>query len=223
MKNVGPFQCPPWSVDLSVDCQNAYISFLDYFSFRDFLSICPCFHNISLRSLSFVLSFKQHKPVFCRLNVLLCSCITKNLQGNFLLFFKTFKKTFPVQRINETKLTSEDAIILYIFALAGEKISQYVKRTPFQDSPQSLDLSLNPQPPKQAYISFSGLFQCQAFFGNFLLFLGIKSNLIKFCTKFQLEQAKISPHKCTSLLLRSNSVQRNCLYFFKNFISQCAL
>ena len=59
-------------------------------------------------------------------------------------------------RVNETKLTSETAFVIDLFALEGEKESKCYKRTLFWGSPQSLYLSLNPYRPKDAYMRFSG-------------------------------------------------------------------
>ena len=47
-------------------------------------------------------------------------------------------------RVNETKLTLSNAFILDLFALGGEKESKYNEKTPFWDSLQKLDLSVNP-------------------------------------------------------------------------------
>ena len=60
-------------------------------------------------------------------------------------------------RINEIKLTLRNDFILDLFALGGEKESKYNKRTLFWGSVQKLDLSVNPEPPKDPYTRFSGL------------------------------------------------------------------
>ena len=51
---------------------------------------------------------------------------------------------------------------------------------------------------------FSGLFQFQAIFGYFLLFLDIQIQLYKTCTKFPVKQAKILPSKGTSCCCTAN-------------------
>ena len=56
---------------------------------------------------------------------------------------------------------------------------------------------------------FFGLFSFKPFFGYFLLLSEIKTELIQFCTKFQVKQVKFSASKCTSY--------RNCLLFFQKF------
>ena len=56
---------------------------------------------------------------------------------------------------------------------------------------------------------FPGIFQFQPFLGHLLSLLELKTNFIKFCTKFQVKQAKFLP--------RSKPVQRKCLCFFKSF------
>ena len=126
-------------------------------------------------------------------------------------------------RVNETKLTFINAFISDLFALEGEKESKYNERTRFWGSLQKPDLSVNPQPPRDAYTQFSGPFQFQTFFGVLLLFLDIKSKFTGLCTKFYVKQAKILLPKCTSLLQCSKPVQRNHLRFFKNFKTQCGV
>ena len=53
---------------------------------------------------------------------------------------------------------------------------------------------------------FSGLFQFYPFLVNFLLFSEFKTKLIKFCIKFQIEEAKILPSKFTSLQQTSTAI-----------------
>ena len=65
------------------------------------------------------------------------------------------------------------------FALGGEKQSKYDKRTLFWDIRRSLDLPLNPQPTKDAYMRFWGL-------------LEIRTKLIKFQVEFLVKQAKFA-------------------------------
>ena len=50
-----------------------------------------------------------------------------------------------------------------------------------------------------------------------------KTKFIKICTEFRVKQANILPPKCTSFLLRSKPVRRNCLHFFKIFKKQFEL
>ena len=60
-------------------------------------------------------------------------------------------------------------------------------------------------------------------FSIFLLFSDIKAKIIKFGTKFWVNQANFFPSKCTSLLLRSKPVRRSYLHTFKNFKTPCDL
>ena len=64
----------------------------------------------------------------------------------------------PRLRVNETKITLRNAFILDLFTLGGEKESKYNEKTPFWGSLQKLDLSVNPQPSKNAYTRLSRLF-----------------------------------------------------------------
>ena len=92
------------------------------------------------------------------------------------------------------------------------KESKYDERTLFWGSLQKLFLSVNSQLPKDAYTIFFGIFQFQAIFDILLLLLDIKSKFIKFCTKFQVKQAKFLLLKCTNLLLCSNPELRIYLH-----------
>ena len=60
--------------------------------------------------------------------------------------------------VYETKLTSRNAFILDLFAVGKEKESKYDERTLVWGSLQKLVVSVNPQPPKDAYTHFFGLF-----------------------------------------------------------------
>ena len=119
--------------------------------------------------------------------------------------------------INETEVTSRNAFDVNLFALESQKESKYEERTLFRDSPRILDQSVNPQTPNATCLWFSGLFQFQPLFGHFLPVLELETKFIKFCTKFWIKEVRFQPSRCTSLLLRSKLVQRNCLRFFKNF------
>ena len=70
---------------------------------------------------------------------------------------------------------------------------------------------------------FRNYFSFSHFWGDFLLPLEQKTNFIKICTKYGVKQAIILLSECTSLLLSSKPVQRNCLQFFKIFKKQSAL
>ena len=56
--------------------------------------------------------------------------------------------------VNETKRTPKTDFLVNTFALESEKESKYVKRTLFCGSSRSLDVSLNPSGPKNAYKYF---------------------------------------------------------------------
>ena len=56
--------------------------------------------------------------------------------------------------VNEAKRTPKTDFIVNTFALESEKELKYVERTLFCGSSQSLDLSLNPSGPKNAYMYF---------------------------------------------------------------------
>ena len=138
-------------------------------------------------------------------------------------FFQKLYKTVRALRVNETKVTSRNAFIDNLSALESEKESKNGERTLFWGCPRILDLSVNPQTPNAIYMWFLELFQFQPFFCHFLSLLERKTKFINFCTKFWIKKVKFLPSKCTSLLLRSKPVQKNCLRFFRNFTKQCAL
>ena len=78
---------------------------------------------------------------------------------------------------------------------------------------------------RNTHICFFRTVLVLAIFGYFLLLLDNKLELIKFYTKFYAEQTKFLPSNfiCLDFLLCTKPVQRNCLYFFKNLKTQCAL
>ena len=156
------------------------------------------------------------KPNFCRVSVLVWCCAANQYSEIACIFLKNFKKLRTLQ-LNETKLTSRNASMFNLLALESEKELKKDERTLFWGSPRSLGLSFNTQSPNDAYWSSFGLLQFQPFCDPFLLLLEKKINFIKLCTKFRVNEAKSLPCKCISLVLRSKPVQRNCLYFFKNF------
>ena len=84
-------------------------------------------------------------------------------------------------------------------------------------SSSNLTSNTSSYPQNATCMRLSGLFQFQPFFVHFLSLFQIKTKFIKFCTKFFEKPTTFFPSKCTSLLLRSKPVQRNCLRFFKNF------
>ena len=121
------------------------------------------------------------KSLVKQANFLPCKCTSlllriKPVQRYYLHIFKNFK-TVHVLRVNETKLTSRNAFILHLFALGGENEPKFGERSLFWSFLQKLALSVNTQPPKDAYMRFSGLFQFQAFSDLFFLFLDLKSSL----------------------------------------------
>ena len=69
------------------------------------------------------------------------------------------------------------------------------KRAFFWGSPRGLDLFLTPQSPNDVYSCSFGVLSFQIFFNHFLLLLEKRRNLIKFCTKFCVKEAKFLPCK----------------------------
>ena len=100
-------------------------------------------------------------------------------------------------------------LLFQIFLHQEVKRNQNIMKTPFWGSLQKLDLSVNPQPSKNAYTRLSRLFQFQALFGVFLLFLDIKIKFIQFtsccpffkvvCYFIQREKQRLAIHffNCT--------------------------
>ena len=108
-------------------------------------------------------------------------------------------------------------LLSQIFLHQEVKRNQNITKGPFLGgSVQKFDLSVNPQPPKDAYTRFSGLIQFQVFFDVFLLFLDIKSKFIEFtssrqflqwCVLFYLKREVTTGHSffnCTGISKRSS-------------------
>ena len=121
-----------------------------YFSFSHFLAISCYFWKLRLSSFNSRVNFKWNKPNVCRLNVLVCCCT-------------------GLTRVNKTKLTSGDAIIVDLLASAGKKGSKYDERTLIWSSPGVLTCFLTLSLRKTHicvfpdYISFShflSIFYC---------------------------------------------------------------
>ena len=55
--------------------------------------------------------------------------VQKNCTTKLSGFFQAFQDTVHAVRVNETKLISENAFIVDLFALGSEERSQYDKRT----------------------------------------------------------------------------------------------
>ena len=82
------------------------------------------------------------------------------------------------------------------------------ERTLFRGSPQSLDLSLNPQSPNNAYWRSFGLLQIQPFFNLWLLVLEKKINSIEFCTKGFMK-LNLLPKKLSFSIFLHQKVKKN--------------
>ena len=57
----------------------------------------------------------------------------------------------------------------------------------------------------------------RAIFGHLLLLLEEKTKFIKICAKLCVSKANVFLSKCTRLLLRSNPLKGNCLFFYQSF------
>ena len=122
-----------------------------------------------------------------------------------------------VLRVNETKPPCTDGFLVLGFALECRKGSRKAETTLFWNSSWSLGFPLNPSPPNDGIWPFYGLIRFEPFFGYLLFLLEKKTKSIRFCTKFYKKLDKILGPNCSSLLLRSKSVQRNQLHFQKSF------
>ena len=83
--------------------------------------------------------------------------------------------------------------------------------------------SSNLQTAKYKDTRFSGIIWFSNFLSHFLLLLEARTRLIKFYTKYWVNQVIFLTCKCPCLLPRSNPKQQNHLYFFRYFIWECAL
>ena len=93
----------------------------------------------------------------------------------------------------------------------------------FADFSQIPDLSVSPLASNVTFVWFLRLSQFQPFFGHFLYILQLNTKSIKFCTIFYIKQFKFPLSRCTSLLLCSTPIPRNCLRFSKYFKKQCSI
>ena len=119
-------------------------------------------------------------------------------------------------RVNETKLTSQNAFIADLFALGDEKESKYKKGPSFGAPCRVLICLLTFSFGNTQICVFLDYFSFgKFFFGYFLLLLEVNTKLIKFCTKFHLTQANFMPFKCTSLLLCRNCLPPKLPAFFQ--------
>ena len=87
----------------------------------------------------------------------------------------------------------------------------------------SLKIPFEPLVSEWRFLTF---FQTNLVLVIFLLvpaFFRKKTQFIKFSIKYYVEPAKFLRSKCTTYLLHSKAVQRNCLHFFKDFKKQYAL
>ena len=71
-------------------------------------------------------------------------------------FFQKFYKTVGAVRLNEIKITLGNAFNVALFVFGVDNESEYDEGTLFWVSLQSLALSFNLYPAKDAYIRFSG-------------------------------------------------------------------
>ena len=115
-------------------------------------------------------------------------------------------------RANETKVTSGNAFVVNLFALEGERKSKYDKITLFSGSLRRLDCLLR--------LSLGKMHKSVA---KIVLVLAIFTKLMKFCTEFQVKQARFLASKCTTFLLHNKPIQKNCLLFSKKNKTQCGL
>ena len=144
---------------MTLSIQNTQICvFLDYHSFRNYLDTSCCFQKLKLSSLNSIINIMQQKTNFC------LAATQQTSTTKLSAFFKKILNTVRPLKVIETNFTSEAAVIVDLFALEGEKELKYDKRTVFLVSPQCVELCLNPQRSKHAYMRFSGLLWFQAFF-----------------------------------------------------------
>lgn len=124
---------------------------------------------------------------------------------------KTFFMNLPTQvwtlPFNETKLTLKNAYSQIYLRHEVKKQQTMFKEPPFVALHKLLTCLLTLSSETRKYNSRHIIFI------KFLLFLEIKTKIIRFCTKFQVKKNNFLQSKFPSLLLHSKTVQRNCLHF----------